>query len=49
MNNKTIWGTLAVGIILLSGIVGVLLSINNSSPKNSESSYDELSDEMLGI
>ena len=47
MNNKVIVGSLVVA--LLAGIVGVLLSLDNTDQKHPESSFDEFSGEPLGI
>ncbi len=49
MSNKIGWKSLAMGIALLAGIAGVILSLNTMRSDPPASSYDELSGEPLGI
>jgi len=47
MSNKVVWGSLAVALV--AGLVGMLLSWDNSNQDYPETSFDEASGEPLGI
>jgi hypothetical protein len=49
MKKKLVLGSLTLGAALLAGLVGLLLTLNETDRENLESSYDELSGEPLGI
>ena len=49
MKNKLVLGSLTVGVALLAGLVGLLLTLDDSDKENLSSSFDELSGEPLGI